>query len=102
MTDAYSCLPGHALEQADAEQAYVQAKLEGHETWVNLPEECLQRHRNDPKLRPLFFKSDGSPRFNRPCVCLDYALYGHPDAGSCWERHCDRKLVEKGFEPVEN
>ena len=61
MTDAYSCLPGHALEQADAEQAYVQAKLEGHETWICLPGECIDRHRNDPKLRHLLLRGWHAP-----------------------------------------
>ena len=102
MADAYSCLPGNALEQADADQAYVQALLEGEDTWVQLPEECLNIHRDDPKLRPLFWNADGTLKYDRPCVQLIRALYGHPDAGSCWERHCDRHMKAKGFEPVPN
>ncbi len=31
---------------------------------------------------------------------LHLALYGHPDAGTCWEKHCEAKLSEKGFSPV--
>ena len=31
MADAYGCLPDHDLQQADAEQAYIQATLEGEE-----------------------------------------------------------------------
>jgi hypothetical protein len=31
--DAYAMLPGNVLEQADAQQAYTQAKLEGTPTW---------------------------------------------------------------------
>ena len=38
--DCHGCLPGHDIEQADAEQAYVQADLEGTETWVWLPPEA--------------------------------------------------------------
>ena len=38
-TDAYGCFPGHDIEQADATQAYVQAFLEGKETWVEMPQE---------------------------------------------------------------
>ena len=38
--DAYGCAPGHSCEQADAEQAYVQAELQGVETWVALPKEA--------------------------------------------------------------
>eukprot|EP00973_Karenia_brevis_P023770 3277753-Karenia_brevis.AAC.1 len=37
--DAYGCLPGHDIEQADAEQAYIQADMIGAETWIVLPEE---------------------------------------------------------------
>ena len=32
--DCYGCLPGHCTEQADAEQAYIQAELKGTETWA--------------------------------------------------------------------
>ena len=32
-------LPGNVIEQADAQQAYIQAKLGGTETWVEIPEE---------------------------------------------------------------
>ena len=38
--DAFGCLPGHAIEQADAKQAYIQALLGGTETWVRLPREA--------------------------------------------------------------
>ena len=30
------------------------------------------------------------------------AFYGHPDAGTCWEKHCDGKLREAGFLPIVN
>ncbi len=33
-------------------------------------------------------------------VLLHLVLYGHPDAGACWEKRCDAKLVEKSFSPV--
>ena len=39
IVDYYSCLPGNDGEQADAEQAYVQTKYTGKETWIVLPEE---------------------------------------------------------------
>ncbi len=39
----------------------------------------------------------------RDPVCpLVLALYGHPDAGTCWEKHCDAKLREAGFVPILN
>jgi hypothetical protein len=35
-------------------------------------------------------------------VCpLVLALYGHPDSGGYWERHCEKQLSSVGFEPVE-
>ena len=37
--DYYSCLEGNEGQQADAEQAYVQAELKGTETWVYIPPE---------------------------------------------------------------
>ena len=30
------------------------------------------------------------------------ALYGHPDAGGDWERHCNSHLAKCGFTPVEH
>ena len=35
--DYYSCINGNSGEQADAEQAYIQAELKGPETWVYIP-----------------------------------------------------------------
>ena len=32
--DYYSCISGNSGEQADAEQAYIQAELKGPETWI--------------------------------------------------------------------
>ena len=28
------------------------------------------------------------------------ALYGHPDAGTFWEKHCDERVQAAGFSPV--
>ena len=85
--DFYGCLPGHDVQLADAIQAYIQAKLTGPECWVELPIE-------------------GWPdwvdvsRFRRPMARLVKALYGHPDAGTMWERHCDSACKAVGFKPV--
>ena len=54
-------------------------------TWVRLPRD--QWLASWSKMRDLV-------------VPLRLALYGHPDAGTCWEKHCDAKLGEKGFSPV--
>jgi hypothetical protein len=40
VADAYGLFPGHMVQQADAVQAYVQAKLTGPAaTWVLLPQD---------------------------------------------------------------
>ena len=36
----------------------------------------------------------------RPAVRLRLALYGHPDSGTYWERHCDQYLRSVGFTPI--
>ena len=82
----YGCAPGHDIEMADAEQAYVQAELRGIETWICLP----------PEARV----GDKWKKFDKPVVRLRLALYGNPDAGTCWEKHCDEHLKSVGFEPV--
>ena len=85
--DAYGLLPGHAVQQSDAEQAYVQALLGGNvETWVRLPREFWPPER---------------AKFRDPVVRLVRALYGHPDSGGYWERHCEAAVRKCGFEPIE-
>ena len=93
--DAYGLVKGHVIEQSDAEQAYTQAELgdtipdPDHpsgkarvETWVVLP----------PELRPKEWANIKDP------VCrLRVALYGHPDSGGYWERHCEKALISAGF-----
>ena len=84
--DCHGCLPGHDTEQADAEQAYVQADLEGTETWVWLPPEA--------------WPDEWHGKYRKPVVRLVKALYGHPDSGTFWERHCDTRLQSVGFKPI--
>ena len=38
--DCYGCAPGHDVQLADAEQAYIQAGLKGTQTWVSLPRDA--------------------------------------------------------------
>ena len=85
--DMFGCIKGHVTEQADAEQAYIQAKFpEGvTPTWVVLPEtEWLPEWKG---------------QFRRPVVLLEKALYGHPHAGAHWDNHSDAALQELEFEP---
>lgn len=70
---------GYKVDQADAQQAYIQAALGGTETWVNLPEEGW----------PEEWKVS-EPPCERPCVRLIQALYGHPDSGTFWEQRADK------------
>ena len=85
--DFYGCLPGHGVKLADAIQAYIQAVLTGPPCWVELPEDAWP---DDIDFR----------KYRRPVVRLVKALYGHPDSGTMWEQHCDRKVRELDFVPV--
>ena len=71
--------------QADAERAYTQALLKGVPTWVRLPRDQWPKSWAEMK---------------DPVCPLVLALYGHPDAGTCWEQHCDIKLQEAEFHPI--
>ena len=64
---------------ADAVQAYIQATLRGTPCWIELPPEAVPSECNWVKYR-------------RPVVPLRKALYGHPDAGTFWEQHCDESV----------
>ena len=79
--DAYGCMGDHITEQADAEQAYIQAVFppDVPKTWVCLPEDEWE-----PSWRG---------KFKRPVVLLEKALYGHPHAGAHWDNHADEKIT---------
>ena len=87
--DFYGIAPGHGLEVADAEQAYVQADMEGPPTWVHIP----------PEFQPPEWKVK-FPHIKDPVCRLQKALYGHPDSGTFWEKKCDRHIQKVGFKPV--
>ena len=80
-------LPGHAVEQADAEQAYTQSELGGTKTWVRLPREQW----------PEAWVKAG---YRDPVWPLILSLYGHPDAGGYWEEDCDKRVRAAGFKPI--
>ena len=80
---------GNTVESADAAQAYVQAELKSTETWVVLPPDQIPKqhlHLHNKGVRLAF-------RLKR-------ALYGHPDSGGYWERHCEEQLISCGFTKV--
>ncbi len=84
--DFYSCLPGHAGQQADAEQAYIQSDHIGLKTWVVLPKDK--------------WPSEWNGKYTCPVVVLRKALNGHPDSGTSWEKHCNSALNSVGFEQI--
>ena len=83
--DVFGSQPGYTIQQADAKQAYTQALFTGVATWVRLP-----RNR-----WPKAWKG-----MKDPVVPLKLALYGHPDSGGIWEKHCETQLKKVGFEAV--
>ena len=88
IVDAWGLMPGHDEQQADAQQAYVQSDLGGSvQTFVSIPEEYAAQQ-------------PGWSKFRNPVCLLVKALYGHPDAGTYWEKHCDEKLKECGFKRI--
>ena len=88
VADAYGCVSGHRCQLADAVQAYTQSTLKGTATWVSLPREAWPQDWIDKGYKD-------------PVCPLILALYGHPDSGTFWERHCDEKLKEEGFIPID-
>lgn len=86
--DIFGCIPGYNCEQADAEQAYVQAPMGSPvKTWITLPRDQWPKH---------------WVGMEKPVVLLDKALYGHPDSGTYWEEHCDKHCQSVGFVPITN
>jgi len=84
--DAYGLQPGYDVQQADAEQAYIQSRLGGDiPTFVRLPAE----------RRPASWS-----KYRDPVCPLILALYGHPDAGGYWEQHCHKHLTDVGLQIV--
>ena len=83
--------------QSDYESAYVQASLPAEDvTYVYLPREWWPDHWfHDPATKT-------KPKYVDPVCPLDLALYGHPQAGAYWERHCDKCVKSVGFTPVES
>ena len=86
--DAYGMLAGHDIQVADADSAYTQSYLDSDiKTWVQIPREQWPQEWVDKN-------------FQKPVCPLVLSLYGHPDAGGYWERHCDSILQAKGWAPI--
>ena len=85
MTDATFMFKMRQLRQGGVDSTHGETHFE--------KEDCIKH----PKYKHLFFREDGTPIYRRPCVRLVRALYGHPDAGGMWERHCEAHLKKVGF-----
>ena len=83
--DVFGSQPGYAKQQADARQAYTQALFEGIATWVRLPRNRWPKSWTN---------------YRDPVCPLRLALYGHPDSGGIWEKHCTKQLKSIGWVPV--
>ena len=84
--DAYGSMPGNRTSQGDGKQAYTQALMQGILTWIRLP-----RNR---------WPKEWIGVYKDPVVLLILALYGHPDSGGLWQRHCEKALYAVGFHPL--
>ena len=84
--DAIARMPGCAGEEADAVSAYTQALIKSTDTWITIQFDRW----------PKAWKG----KYKQPVCKLRLALYGHPQAGHSWEKHCHAKIAAAGFEPV--
>ena len=80
-----AALEGNGQEQGDAEQAYAQALLNGHTTWIFLPRDQWP---------------ESWTKFHNLVCHLRLALYEHPLSGAFWGKHCDERLRKVGFERI--
>lgn len=85
--DLFGMLPGNKTMQADAIQAYTQTTLKGVPTYVRLPTDQWPQKWKDSNMKG-------------PVCPLVLALYGHPDCGGFWEKHCNDHLEDIGFKSI--
>ena len=87
IVDLYGAVGDNGTDEADGLQAYTQVSLKDKKvrTWVTLPKEYWPPHFH---------------HIVDPVVPLDYALYGHPDAGTYWENKSHNKVLSAGFNRV--
>ena len=89
----FGLMSGCKVSTADAVKAYLQSELKSLcATWVRLPREVWPDD---------WFWPSGEPRYRRPVVRLHKSLYGHPEAGSHWEKHLNKELVAMGGVPID-
>ena len=83
---AFSLFPGYKQSQNDAVSAYTQSFTNGIPTYVRLPKNRWPKH--------------WVGKYVDPVAPLILALYGHPDSGGYWEKHCDERLKRCGWTPM--
>ena len=97
--DIISRLPGCSGQAADGVSACTQVKMEDAQKLLKIPNsECP-----DIWIRPpnhSWPKSLSS--VEDPVVILERNLYGHPSAGTSWERLFEKVLLKYGWEKVPN
>ena len=76
VVDAHGDQKGYKTQIADAEMAYTQTELKGADTYIRLPKDEW----------PQAWIDAG---YDDPVCPLILNLYGHPDAGTYWQDHCD-------------
>ena len=72
------------MDGRDVEQAYLQAKMRGPRTYIQLPKEMWTPEMHNMKC---------------PVVLLEKALYGHKNSGAFWQEFCDKQCNNAGFRP---
>ena len=83
--------PTCALLQADVNAAYLQARLKGRPTFLELPRRLWPKE---------WFHSDGSPKYRHPVLRLFRAIYGLRRSGFDWMEHADQVLRHHWWEPI--
>ena len=84
--DCFGSAPGNKITEGNGKQAYTQTTLKGKPTWIRVTKNRW------PK--------EWHGKFKDPVIPLVLALYGHPDSGGFWERHCEDCLARVGFRAV--
>jgi hypothetical protein len=72
MADFYGCCRGNSSQQADANQASVQADTRGDPCWISLPIDAV-------------VNKDAWCQYRQPVVRLREALCGHPGSVTWWD-----------------
>ena len=82
LADCYGACPGHASENADGVQAYLQANMRGDACWVELPKDAHPGGLWGPdNLTPSEIRKLVAmwSKLRCPVVLMTAALYGHPE-----------------------